>query len=86
MREIDEVIKVEEDYNEDNLKRLVYTTAVLNETHRIYGPGTNILTRICCATHTLKGIPIEVGTVLNTEFAPNNFNPEIYKDPHEFIP
>lgn len=38
------------------------------------------------APHDLKGVPIDVGTVVNAEFTPNNFNPKVYKKPRDFNP
>lgn len=44
-RDIDSVIKSDEDYTHENLKKLVYIDWIQNETTRFYGPGTSIFMR-----------------------------------------
>lgn len=84
--EIDATIKTEEDINNESFKKMPYMNAVLNETGRVYGPGTGLFVREVVAAHDLKGVPVSSGTLVIPEFAPNNHNEAYYKNPHEFVP
>lgn len=70
----------------DNLKKMTYVTAVMNETARIYGPGIGLFTRDVAKDTTLGTVPIKKGTLINHEFTTNNHNPAYYDNPSEFRP
>ena len=86
IQEIDEVIPNETDISSDNLKKLHYTQAVINETGRMYGPGTAIFSRHVVKDNASKEVQVKTGTLVNLSFIPNNYNPTFYVNPHEFNP
>lgn len=58
-KDIEEIIKSDDDINKQNLKNLVYIDWIQNETTRYYGPGNGIFTRTAIKDHYIGNIPIK---------------------------
>lgn len=84
--EVAQFIRSDEDYSDENLQKLQYMTACLNETLRYYGPANSILMRQVTKNHNLKGVNIMEGTLINPVFIGNHFNSAYFKDPYEWNP
>lgn len=85
-KEINEVIRSNEDYTYENIKKLTYLEWVQNETTRYYGPSTKMFERNATEDHFIKDIPIKKGTNINIKLLGNHHNPKYFKDPQEFRP
>jgi cytochrome P450 len=52
----------------------------------MYGPATALFTLEVSKEHEIKDIPIHKGTLVNTMFTQNNYNPTYYSNPFKFNP
>jgi cytochrome P450 len=84
--EIDRLFSAGQPINAESLRQMTYTSAVMHETNRIYGPGISLFTREVAIDTKLGKVPLKAGTLLNHEFITNNYNPEFYINPKEFRP
>lgn len=73
-KDIEEIIKSDEDINKENLKKLVYIDWIQNETTRYYGPGNGVFVREATKDHYIANIPIKQGTTLNAQPTCPHFN------------
>ncbi len=85
-KEINAIIKSDEDITLENLKKLTYIDWIQYEITRLYGPVNGILFRDAAEDNYLKDVPISKGTLVTTQPVGNHFNPKYFKDPFEFRP
>lgn len=85
-KEVDSLIKSDDDYTFENLKKLTYIDWIQNETTRMYGPGTAILIREASVDNYIGNISIFKGTGVNFGTVCNHYDERNFKDPHTFRP
>lgn len=86
-KEILSLYSVEDkDFDFDNLKKMSYLEACVNEVLRYYGPGVFLVNRRAIKDHKIGNIEIKKDTVCNSSFLYNHFNPAYFDQPFEFRP
>lgn len=83
----DEIIEIESttDYIVEQLQKMVYTNAVLNESMRLYPPAW-ITDRQNVTDDTLAGFHIKKETLIGVSFYELHRNPKYWENPDKFIP
>jgi len=70
----------------DDLNKMEYTTAVLKESLRMWTPAPLVFMRQSLRDHTLEGVPIKKGDLVNVSFISNFYDPKYFEDPETFNP
>jgi len=83
----DEIKKVESETDDvvEQLQRMTYTNAVLNESMRLFPPAW-ITDRQNVEDDTLAGFDIKKGTLIGVSFYELHRNPKYWENPHLFNP
>jgi cytochrome P450 len=81
-QQINTYIKGEEDFTDEQLKKLTYLDSIQHETLRLADPVNILLFRECQEDDVLSGVPIPKGTVINAVPLANHYNDKYYKHPH----
>ncbi|TKY70158.1 steroid 17alpha-monooxygenase or 17alpha-hydroxyprogesterone aldolase [Spatholobus suberectus] len=84
--EIKEVVKPDEDIEEEHLKRMPYLKAVVLETLRRHPPGHFILPRAVTHDTVMDGHDIPKNAIVNFLVAEFGWDPNVWEDPMEFKP
>ncbi|KAK7407028.1 hypothetical protein VNO78_08668 [Psophocarpus tetragonolobus] len=84
--EIKEVVKPDEDIEEEHLKRMPYSKAVVLETLRRHPPGHFILPRAVTQDTVMDGHDIPKNAIVNFLVAEFGWDPNVWEDPMEFKP
>ena len=85
-KEIDSVIKSNSDITFENIKKMNFLEAVVNETERTYSSAVGIAERKLTEDTTLCGVPLKKGLFLSAIWIAMMHNPAIFKDPFDFNP
>ncbi|KAM3357113.1 hypothetical protein P3S68_023827 [Capsicum galapagoense] len=72
--------------NEDDIQNLQYFKAVVKETFRLYPPGRLLIARQSMENTLLEGYEIKPKTIIHVNVWQIGRDPEIWKNPDEFIP
>ena len=83
----DEITEIESQTNDivEQLQKMAYTNAVLNESMRLYPPAW-ITDRENVEDDNLAGYQIKKGTLIGVSFYELHRNPKYWADPEKFIP
>ncbi|WP_264519756.1 cytochrome P450 [Flavobacterium sp. N1994] len=83
----EELIAIDAETNDvvEQLQKMTYTNAVINESMRLYPPAW-ITDRENVEDDTLLGFPIKKGTLIGISFYELHRNPKYWKDPEVFNP
>ncbi|KAK6781291.1 hypothetical protein RDI58_023475 [Solanum bulbocastanum] len=84
--EIRELIGEKSIVNEDNVQNLPYFKAVIKETFRLYSPVPLLVARETMQNSILDGYEIKPKTIVYVNAWAIGRDPEIWKNPEEFIP
>ncbi|KAJ7953326.1 Cytochrome P450 family protein [Quillaja saponaria] len=84
--EINGVVKVDEDINEENMKKMPYLKAVVLETMRRHPPGHFILPRAVTEDAVMNGYDIPKDAMVNFTVAEIGWDSQVWEDPMEFKP
>jgi len=85
-QEIKENIPSIEDMNYDNIGKLVYLTAFIKETQRLYNPTMVAQPRLLTTDCMLGKIQFQKGTIVAPLTVGGNFSSKYYTNPEEFNP
>ena len=83
----DEIVKIESETDNviEQLQKMIYINAVLNESMRLYPPAW-ITDRENVEDDNLAGFNIKKGTLIGVSFYELHRNPKYWENPNEFIP
>jgi cytochrome P450 len=84
--EIQSTIASDEDITVDNFKKLPYLDNVILETSRIFTSAPGMFTRETNEDTIIGGVAVKKGTLLDFGWLSIFYNPELFENPHEFIP
>lgn len=84
---LEEILKIESETNDvvEQLQKMTYTNAVLNESMRLYPPAW-ITDRQNVEDDTLAGFSIKEGTLIGVSFYELHRNPKYWNNPDKFDP
>ncbi|SFD24478.1 cytochrome P450 [Flavobacterium phragmitis] len=84
---LEEILMIESETDNvvEQLQKMTYTNAVLNESMRLYPPAW-ITDRQNVEDDTLAGFNIKEGTLIGVSFYELHRNPKYWNNPHMFIP
>lgn len=84
---VDEMVSIEKETSDtiEQLQKMTYTTAVINESMRLYPPAW-ITDRENVADDTLLDYNIRKGTLIGISFYELHRNPKYWENPNDFIP
>ena len=84
-REIDLVIRSDEDITVENMKKLSYLECIILEVKRKFGVLPGCLQRELIEDTLIGGVGVRKGTLIDTNWMSISYKPEIFEDPFEFI-
>ena len=84
MKEANELSQAGVDITSELLNKCEIIHAFLKETLRLASPAMFLLPREVTEGHSIEDLTLMKGTMVNTAFITNNYNPRLYKDPYKF--
>ena len=85
-KEIDSVIKSDEDITIDNIKKIPYLDCIISEISRIYCSVPFTFQRKVTEDITVGGVTLTKGTLVDRSWINFFFNEDTFEKPHQFIP
>ena len=70
----------------NNLRKMSYLDACINQVLRYYGPGVALVNRRANKDHKIGHINVKKGTVCNVGFLANHFSTAYFDQPFQFKP
>ena len=85
VEEIKQVMGDREQVEYDDLQKMKYLDATIQESLRFY-PISFLIDRVCNQDTTVAGIPIQSGTIVEVPVRVLHFDPKLFPEPQKFMP